>query len=290
MTAFQEIWTPWIIGPFLWLAGISGMTTVAYVLLKWSGVEEKRRELSWVTFISIALALVFVVADLSRPWNMPSAIMSAVFGGTFGWTRSWMSVGIALLSVMLVLTLLLAVRHAGIGALRPLVDAKWYDALLLLVGIAVTIYSGFLIAAAPGVPFWNTALIPVLWIISASVCATAVVELLVHSEAVSKAATRYGLALDAAELLAVFALVSLALYGGSRAARASAAALAYGELAAPFWIGVVALGILAPLLIDLYLAKRENKFLAVTAAVLALIGTLLLRILVLQAGVFEPLV
>jgi formate-dependent nitrite reductase membrane component NrfD len=30
------------------------------------------------------------------------------------------------------------------------------------VGVLVTIYSGFLIAAALRVPFWNTALIPVL--------------------------------------------------------------------------------------------------------------------------------
>jgi len=171
--------------------------------------------------------------------------------------------------------------------LRPLVEAKWFDALLLLAGVAVTIYGGFLIAVASGVPFWNTALIPLLWIISASVCAVAAVKLMVHSEAVSKVATRYSLALDAAELLAVFALINLALYGGSRAARASAAALAYGELAALFWIGVVALGMAAPLFISLYLAKRENKYLAATAAVLALIGALLLRVLVLQAGVFE---
>jgi len=87
--------------------------------------------------------------------------------------------------------------------------------------------------------------------------------------------------------MATFVLINLALYGGSRAARTSAEALAYGELAAPFWIGVVALGILAPLFISLYLAKRENKYLAATAAVLALLGALLLRILVLQAGVFE---
>jgi len=288
MTAFQEIWNPWLIGPFLWLVGIGGMTAVAYVLLKWSGVEEKRRELSWVAFISIVLALAFVIADLSRPWNMPSAIMSAVFGGTFGWTRSWMSVGIALLLVMLVLTFLVALRHTGAGALRPLVDAKWYDALLLLMGVAVTIYSGFLIAAAPGVPFWNTALIPVLWIISSSVCATSVVILLLHSKAVSKVATKYSLALDTAELLAIFALVSLALYGGSRAARASAIALAYGELAAAFWIGVVALGILAPLL-DLYHLKRENRYIATTAAVVALLSALMMKVLVIQAGVFEPL-
>jgi len=105
---------------------------------------------------------------------------------------------------------------------------------------------------------------------------------------VSKVATKYSLALDAVELLAIFALVSLALYGGSRAARASAMALAYGDLAAPFWIGVVALGILASLL-DLYHLKRENKCIATTVAVVALLSALLLKVLVIQAGVFEPL-
>ncbi|MEM1598169.1 MAG: NrfD/PsrC family molybdoenzyme membrane anchor subunit [Pyrobaculum sp.] len=95
------------------------------------------------------------------------------------------------------------------------------------------------------------------------------------------------MALDAAELSALFALVSL--HGGSRGARESASALAYGDLAPLFWIGVVALGIVAPLLTGFYLLKRENKYAAYAAALLALIGALLLRVAILQAGVFEPL-
>ncbi|AFA39448.1 Formate-dependent nitrite reductase, membrane component [Pyrobaculum oguniense TE7] len=290
MTAFQEIWAPWLIGPFLWFAGIAGMGSVAYVLLKWIGVEEKRKELSWTLLISMALALVFVIADLSRPWNVASAIMSAVFGGTFGWTRSWMAVGIVLLLTGLLLTLLLALRNSGVKVLAPLTDAKWFDALLALVGIAITVYSGFLIAAAPGVPFWNTPLLPVLWIISASLCAVALVKLMIHHEAMSKAATRYGVALDAAELLAIFALINLALYGGSVAAKQSAHTLAYGELAPIFWIGLVGIGVVIPLLLGLIMLKKENKYLGIAAAVLALIGALLLRVLVLQAGIFEPII
>lgn len=290
MTAFQEIWAPWLIGPFLWLAGIAGMGFVAYVLLKWIGVEERKREFSWILFLSIVLALVFVIADLSRPWNVPSAIMSAVFSGTFGWTKSWMAVGMVILLLGLILALLVAVRNSGVKAIAPLTDSKWFDILLALVGIAITIYSGFLIAATPGVPFWNTALLPVLWIISASVCAVALVKLMIHNEVASKTATRFGVALDVAKLLAIFALISLSLYGGSIAARQSAYALAYGELAAPFWIGVVGVGVVIPLLLGLAPLKKENKLLGIIAAILALIGALLLRVLILQAGIFEPLV
>jgi formate-dependent nitrite reductase membrane component NrfD len=58
----------------------------------------------------------------------------------------------------------------------------WFGVLLAAVGLLVTMYSGFLIAAAPGIPFWNTALIPVLWMLSASVCALALTELMIHRD------------------------------------------------------------------------------------------------------------
>jgi len=58
----------------------------------------------------------------------------------------------------------------------------WFGVLLAAVGLLVTIYSGFLIAAAPGIQFWNTALIPVLWMLSASVCALALTELMIHRD------------------------------------------------------------------------------------------------------------
>lgn len=284
MMEFQHIWDPWLIGPFLWFAGIAGMTSVAYVLLKWFGVAEGRRELSLVIFISYILATAFVVADLARPWNVVNAITTSLFAGTFGLTRSWMAIGIGLLSVGILLGLLAVLRNVGVKALR-IIDGRWFDLLTAFIGVAVTVYSGFLIAAAPGIPFWNTALLPLLWIISASICALAVVKLLVHLP--HQVAARFGISLDIAKILALLALISTALYGGSKAAQTSAYALTYGQFAPTFWIGVVLVGILIPLAIYTATLKKDIKTLGMAAAILALIGALVLRIVVLQAGVFE---
>jgi formate-dependent nitrite reductase membrane component NrfD len=164
----------------------------------------------------------------------------------------------------------------------------WFGVLLAAVGLLVTIYSGFLIAVAPGIPFWNTALIPVLWMFSASVCALALTELMIRRNDITKFIIRAGSGLKVAELIAVLALVNLAVYGGATAARASGWALVHGPLAPAFWGGVVAVGILTPMAIGLVSWSREIKPLLAAAAMLALIGALMLRIVVLQAGVFGP--
>jgi len=269
MIEFQEIWTPLLIGPFLWLAGLAGMGSVAYVLLRQARVDHLKA-FSWVLFISVVAATVFVVADLSRPWNLVNALPTSFFTGQFGLFRSWMAVGIVLLSVAMLLLFLVALRHTiNIKILNVVVDAGWFGVLLAAVGLLVTIYSGFLIAAAPGVPFWNTALMPVLWMLSASVCALALTELLIHRDDVTKFTVRAGTALEVA-------------------ARTSGWALVYGPLAPAFWGGVVAVGILVPLAIGLVSWRREIRLLLAVAAILALIGALILRIVVLQAGVFEP--
>ena len=287
MIEFQEVWTPLLIGPFLWLAGLAGMGSVAYVLLRQARVDNLKA-FSWVLFVSIVVATVFVVADLSRPWNLVNALTMSFLTGQYGLFRSWMAVGIVLLSVAALLLFLVALRHTiNIKILNVVVDAGWFDVLLAAVGLLVTIYSGFLIAAAPGVPFWNTPLLPVLWLLSASVCALALTELMIHRDDVTKFTVRANIALEIAELIAVLALVNLAIYGVSTAARASGWALVYGPLAPAFWGGVVAVGILIPLAIELVSWRREIKPLLTVVAILALIGALILRIIVIQAGVFE---
>jgi protein NrfD len=290
MTAFQEIWNPLLIGPFLWLAGLAGMGAVAYVLLRQAKVDSLKT-FGWVLFISIVAALVLVVADLLRPWNLVNALMTSFFTGEFGLFRSWMAVGIVLLSVDALLLFLVALRHTvNIKILNAAVDAGWFGVLLTAVGLLITIYSGFLIATAPGIPFWNTALIPVLWMLSASVSALALAELLIHRDDVTKFTVRAGTALEVAELIAALALVNLAMYGGTAVARSSGWALVYGPLAPAFWGGVMAAGILTPLAVGLVSWRREIKLLLTAAVKLALIGALMLRIVVLQAGVFEPVV
>ncbi|PLJ77181.1 NrfD/PsrC family molybdoenzyme membrane anchor subunit [Infirmifilum sp. SLHALR2] len=289
--SFQEVWSPFLIGPFLWFAGIAGMGSVAYALMRFAKVEEKLRELSLTVFGSVVLALLFVVADLSRPANMPLAILGSLASGVFlaKLAVSWMTLGISLLFLLLLATLAVALRHTALPAMAKITDNKYFLAVLALIGLLVTLYSGFLISSAPGVPFWNTSLIPILWLISASICAVAILKILVHDERVTRFLTTSGLALDVAELAALAALINVALYSGNVAAKMSAEALLVGELAAAFWIGLVLLGVLAPLALGLLLLKKEDRRLALAAAILGLLGALVLRTLVIQAGIFEVL-
>jgi len=291
MIEFQEIWNPLLIGPFLWLAGIADMACVAYVLLRQAKVDNLKA-FSWVLFISIVAALAFVVADLSRPWNLVNALMTSFFTGQFGLFRSWMAVGIVLLSVATLLLFLVALRHTvNIKMLNAVVDSGWFGVLLAVVGLLVAVYSGFLIAATHGIPFWNTPLLPVLWLISSTIGAVALTELMIHRDDIIRFTVRASAAAEVVELVAVLALVNLAMYSGTTAARTSGWALVYGPLAPAFWGGVVVIGSLIPLAIGLVNWRRViSKSLVAAAAILALIGALMLRIVVLQAGVFEPVV
>jgi formate-dependent nitrite reductase membrane component NrfD len=291
MIEFQEIWDPLLIGPFLWLAGIADMSAVAYVLLRKAKVDNLKT-FSWVMFISIVVALAFVVADLSRPWNLVNALMTSVFTGQFGLFRSWMAVGMVLLSVATLLLFLVAMRHTvNIKMLNAVVDSGWFGMLLVVVGLLVAVYSGFLIAATHGIPFWNTPLLPVLWLVSSTIGAIALTELMIHRDDIIRFTVRASAAAEVVELVAVFALVNLAIYSGTTAARTSGWALVYGPLAPAFWGGVVVMGSLIPLAIGLVNWRLGiSKPLVTAGAIMALIGALMLRIVVLQAGVFEPVV
>ncbi len=115
----------------------------------------------------------------------------------------------------------------------------------------------------------------------------ALTELMIYRDDITKFIIRAGGGLKVAELIAVLALVNLAMYGGITAARTSGWALVYGPLAPAFWVAV---GILTPLAIGLVSWRREIKPLLTAGATPALIDALILRIVVLQAGVFEPVV
>ena len=296
MTAFQEIWNPWLIGPFLWLAGISGMTAVAYVLLKWSGVEEKRRELSWVTFISLALALVFVVADLSRPWNMPSAIMLILALLVVAiWALPYL-----VRRIQAALPQPLAKPLAPLLALLDkiatwLLAQRWYYYLAMAIGVLVTLYSGFLISEAKAVPFWNTTLwgipgIPTIWIFSATAGALALIRMYhLDREHLVHTTEKYGVLFEIGEVAVIFLFLYNALNSASFAARESAHAVLWGELAPIFWVFVIGLGIVTPLATAALSKIRHSPKLTYAGCVAGLFGALALRTLVVYAGIPEPL-
>ena len=284
----------WTIAWFLWFIGIAGMGSVAYYFVR-------RAALSYVIFGSAVVGLLFVVSHLGRWWNLPRTIWTMVTNGIFNWS-SWMLVGIVMLSVHLLLSVILVVSHVPwlrrlgwLGWTAKLGRSNAYLAAYALLGFGATVYSGFLITQAAGIPLWNTSLIPVLWVVSGSIAAIAVLELLyvfgLVDASVSTLAIRLGIGLDAIKLLAVLGFMHVALSFGTAGARIGATAMASGEYALMNWGGVVGIGILVPLAIGAYtVLVKKSKPLLVISSVAALAGVFFLRAVVLLAGAWEPLV
>ncbi|MEZ0290520.1 MAG: NrfD/PsrC family molybdoenzyme membrane anchor subunit [Sulfolobales archaeon] len=286
----------WLIAIFLWLAGIAGMGSIAYYWYR-------RASMAYTLFISIVLALIFVVSDLTRPWNVFNAILRALATGTYNWS-SWMALGIVLLVIQLILLLIPTLHHAGLSRVRSfkwlssIAESNFFLALLGFFGFLVTIYSGFLISQASGIPLWNTALIPVLWIVSGGVSAIALIEIFSslevsdeHLESLRFSGVRIGLSIDVFELFVLLAFIYVSLTVVSLGAVLGAERIVFGELAPLTWIGVIGLGIVYPMIVGIYTiaTKRHVRALIISAAILALIGSLLLRYIVLAGGVYEPL-
>lgn len=284
----------WTIALFLWFVGLAGMGSVAYYFMR-------RAPLAFTIFGSLVVGLLLVVSHLTRWWNLPVTIFYAIMELSFNF-QSWMFWGFVILSVHLAFSAVVVL--ANISYLQRFWFLRWGAVLnqsnLFLMGFAAagfmaTVYSGFLLSTAAGVPLWNTALIPVLWVISASVAAVALIELFYvlgwADEREAAFGLRLGMGLDVMKLLAVLAFIHISLTVGSMGASIGAERMFSGDLAVMTWVGVIGIGILLPLAIGVFsLIFGKKKPLLVVSAVAALGGVLFLRAAVLLAGVWEPLV
>ena len=249
----------------------------------------RKKTLVYVCTAAAIVGTLLVMSHLTRILNLPMAAINSLLALSFNFT-SWMFIGICLLVMQCIATLfvsLVEVRVLFTGTwARTLVEHPLVNGILAACGVAVTIYSGFLLTQAVGVTFWNTALIPVLWIISGLASALGVIELIDLKEGnVPQWTHQAGLWVELAELFALFSLVHVGYSSVSEAARMGAHALLCGDAALLFWGGAIGCGILVPLAVRLFI---KNRSVAGVAALLAIFGALALRAAVLFAGYYEP--
>ena len=147
------------------------------------------------------------------------------------------------------------------------------------------IYTGILLAASRPIAFWSTALLPLLFLVSAlSTGIMAVILIAILGRQVTEDQVH---ALARADmLLIILEMFVLAFYlqGTHRVpeSRASARVVLMGEVAPLFWWGVAFAGLVAPLIFDLF-------DLAVVASVCGIFGGLCLRQVILSGGIHAPL-
>ncbi|MCG5029861.1 hypothetical protein MAF45_00110 [Mesosutterella sp. OilRF-GAM-744-9] len=145
----------WTIAFFLWFIGLSGMLMALFYF-----VRDRRFVL--IAFAASVLGCPFVLSHLGRLTNLPFAVFHALadLSLNFG---SWMLIGICLLALQALLTFFacLVLNGRFKKELAPaLVKGRAAPLALAAVGVAVTVYSSFLLTQASGIAFWHTGSFP----------------------------------------------------------------------------------------------------------------------------------
>jgi polysulfide reductase chain C len=281
----------WLIISYLFLAGAGSgafLAAVACDLLApdWSKALARAGSLASGPLVIIGTAcLVFdLEAGFWQPWRQ--LYLMSNFTSAISW-------GVIILSAFIPVALLYAAALNEISFVGRY--AKKYVRLLEAIGSVLAVstagYTGVLIAVVNGVPFWNTPVMPVLFIASAVSTGLAVAMIGAAIIDISTIRTLSNFALGHIIFLAIEAVVLMlfVLMSLTRSVEAASSAniLLSGFLSPYFWALVVMVGILVPFvlsIVEYYEYGEMSKYLVVGADLCVLIGGMSLRALIIFSG------
>ncbi len=287
----QSKWR-WLIAGYLFLAGLGGGAYVTGVVAGFLGEDWAALSKIGIClgFPCVAVGCVFLLLDLGSPAHFWRAGMRP--------QTSWIARGTIVITIFMVVSLIHIVF--GVWPFTTLAQAGAARGLVSIIGVAFAfgtmIYTGILLGAARPIAFWSTAMLPLLFLVSAVSTGIMAVVLLA-----SLTGTRFAEPVEALvrfdTLLIILEVFVLAFYlqGTHRVpeSRASAQLVLVGSLAPLFWWGVALLGLAVPLVLDLvgeYALEGGGAVAAAFAASLCgIIGGLCLREVVLAGGIHAPL-
>jgi len=274
----------WLIVSYLFLAGAGAGAFIAAVACEllapdWSKSLARAGSLAAGPLVAVGtMCLVFdLEAGFWQPWRQLYLVSNL---------SSMISWGVFVLSLFIPVALLYAAALNDLTVVGRY--AKKYFWHLEVIGsvlaVATAVYTGILIAVVNGVPFWNTPLMPVLFMASAMSTGLAVAMIGAALIDITTIRTLSNFALGHVIFLAIEAVVLMLLIFMSLTrsveAAASANMLISGVLSPYFWLLVVILGILVPFtlsIVEYYEYGEMHKYLVVGADLLVLVGGMSLR-------------
>jgi tetrathionate reductase subunit C len=250
-----------------------------------------------LSMILICVAGLILISDLGKPLRVLRALMNP--------RSSWISIGAICDFVFLILAGLWLVAELEIGGQRPLAWLPWagnsplgiaFQAAAGLTALVVILYPGLVLAYSPSIPFWNTMLIPLQFLIFAFASALGLafvfaLWLPVPSSLLATWATVEILLLAVALLLFVAHLLNGAY--SHPTARVSVDRLLSGDLHRVFVWGTLAGGLLLSLVLGFsamfWMKPGPNVFLLALSGLVTLPGNWLSKYTIIKAGTYAPL-
>lgn len=270
----QEEWA-WLVAIDLFLGGSGGALFLLYMLFNLSPS---------VALFSLALVMlgaVVLLSELGHPMRAWRAIVRL--------NSSWISRGVLFVTLFIIIGFLsIAPSFSAFSGLLWSPASLGGKTLAVIAGISafmVILYPGFVLSASPAIPFWNSPLLPVLFL-SQSLLGASGIALLFSPLGLYDPALQALSSLAALLIVTNLVLVAIHLVTLQRSGlpgRESLRLLNHGVLGWTFGGGVVLLGMVLPLVIGLWIPS-----LVVVAGAFILIGALLYRYSILKAGVYVP--
>jgi formate-dependent nitrite reductase membrane component NrfD len=288
--------TDWIDGRGLlvWLAEVfSALGTGLYLVSLFVGSW-------WGALAGWALIVVFKLPLHLLYLGKPLRFWRAIPPFTKAWRTSWLARGMFFTivftlfgAIQLVTTYLLRHDVLAASAVSSINVLDWVVKILAgLFAVLTGIYAGFAMSYCKSIPFWNTGLLPIVFVIMAVADGMALVMGIglvgsgIDINAI-EAASRVALIINA--LLIMTYLVNASYQ--STTAGLSVRELVVGRVAVAFWPGVVLSGIAIPLGISLasLFVGEASRPLLVIAIVFHTVGAFALKYCVLKVGICRPL-
>lgn len=284
--------TEWIErrGILVWIAEVftslgAGLYLVSLFYSNWWGML-----VAWliIMFLKVPLHLIY--------FGKPFRFWRTIPPFTNAWRTSWFTRGITFTVIFGgIVFIQLIVTYVATNVFPGTAWGAWDILLRILGGIfafLVGIYSGFIMSYCRSVPFWNTALVPLILIFAGIADGLA----LMIGIGLADASVNLAAIESSSRIILVINAILIGSYlwnatYSSKTSKYSAVLLLKGNLALPFWVGVVAFGIIAPLVISLssLFVGAASASLLITAIVLHTLGAVALKYVLLKAGVHNPI-
>lgn len=280
----------WLVAIYLFLGGVGGgaYTIAAVNGFLGAGAELSTRVGLWIGFPALLIGSLFLLVDLGKPTH-------AVLAGMKPRT-SWIARGFWIITVFMVLAFAHLVLQVYTDVGRTVTNA------IAVVGLVFAVltmaYTGILLGASKGIPFWRTGVVPVVFVVSAVVTGhfTIMLGVTLFGSAAGAGTSLRTMALEAAALV-ILEILAIAFFLQAAFkvpdSRESAERILRRR---SFVVGYFALGLAVPLVV-MYVVYRSaaetgagiSLPLVAVGAVLGLVGGLILRQSVLACGALPTL-
>ncbi len=289
--------TDWIKreGLLIWLTEVfgslgTGLYLVSIFVNNWWGAL-----IGWLIVMVIKLPIHLVY--LGRPARFWRALPPF----TKAWRTSWIArgffftvlfAGFGFLQLLIGFILMTNSQVSGVGAETLYGLDITFKILGGFAAILTGIYTGFMLSFCKSMPFWNTGLLPIV-IVNAGIAdgLALIMGIGLYTGGVDiltlEAVTRILLLVN---ILLISTYLMNSTYR-SDTAKLSSKELVSGNLAFPFWLGVVFLGILVPLAISLigYFGSEVSHSVLIVAIICHTVGAFALKYCILKVGIYKPL-